>query len=155
MRVPAIRRERPEEVLVMKKRSGEKAGWVAGWAGGFVWVLILALLFLYRQNFAQGLAGVALTGIAAAAVLSCAPWRHPSTPYWKLMLAPYGLFLVAVAWAVWSFGGPEPLGFNWWNLLWLMPALSPFGFLGSTTWERSDARSGPAPDSDPTSRPRS
>ncbi len=112
----------------MKKRSGEKAGWVAGWAGGFVWVRILALLFLYRQNFAQGLAGVALTGIAAAAVLSCAPWRHPSTPYWKLMLAPYGLFLVAVAWAVWSFGGPEPLGFNWWNLLWLMPALSPFGF---------------------------
>jgi hypothetical protein len=137
----------------MKERTGEKAGWIAGWAGGFVWVLILALLFLYWRKFAQGFAGLALAGVAAAAVLSCAPWRHPSTPYWKLMLAPYGLFFVAVAWAVWSFG-PEPLGFTWWNLLWLIPALSPFGFLGSTTWEQGDAPPGPAPDSDPAPRRR-
>lgn len=119
----------------MKKRSGEKLGWIAGWSGTFIWVLILAGLFLYRHEFRQGVAGVALTTAAVASVLYCVPWRHPSTPYWKLMLAPYGLFFIAIAWAVWSFGGIESLGFNWLNLLWLVPALSPFGFLGNNRWD--------------------
>jgi hypothetical protein len=131
-----------------KKRTGEKAGWIGGWAGSFIWILILAGLFFYRQKFAQGVVGIALTGAAVVAVLYCAPWRHPSTSYWKLMLAPYGLFFIAVAWAVWSFGGIEVIGFNWWNLLWLLPTLSPFGFLSNRRWTESDALTDAAPDRD-------
>lgn len=132
----------------MKKRLGEKAGWIAGWTGGFIWVLFLAGLFFYRRKFGQGAAGVALTGVAVAAVLYWAPWRHPSTPYWKLMLAPYGLFFIAVAWAAWSLGGIESLGFNWLNLLWLIPALSPFGFLSANKWGQPDTQPAAAPDGD-------
>ena len=121
------------------KRTGEKAGWIGGWAGSFSWVLILAGLSFYRREFVQGAAGIALTGAAVTAVLYCAPWRHPSTPYWKLMLAPYGLFFTAIAWAVWSLGGIEALGFNGWNLLWLLPALSPFGLLSNRRWAESEA----------------
>jgi hypothetical protein len=64
------------------------------------------------------------------------------------MLAPYGLFFIAVAWADWSFGGIEALGFNWWDLLWLLPALSPFGFLSNKRWAESDAKPDVAPDGD-------
>jgi len=131
-----------------KKRTGEKAGWIGGWAGSFIWILILAGLFFYRQKFAQGVVGIALTGAAVVAAWYYAPWRHPSTPYWKLMLAPYGLFFIAVAWAAWSFGGIEVIGFNWWNLLWLLPALSPFGFLSNRRWTESDAQPDAAPDRD-------
>ena len=126
-------------------RKGEKAGWLAGWTGGFFWVPILAGVLVYRGKSGYGSAGMVLAGASVAAVLYCAPWRHPSTPYWKLMLAPYGMFFAAIAWAAWSFGGIEPLGFNWWNLLWLMPALSPFGFLGARKWEHSDAPPGGTP----------
>ena len=119
------------------KRAGEKAGWIGGWAGGFLWIPILAGLLVYRQQFGRGVLGISLTGAAVAAVLYFAPWRHPSTPYWKLVLAPYGLFFTAVAWAAWSFGGIEALGFNAWNLLWLLPALSPFGFLSNRRWAES------------------
>ncbi len=64
------------------------------------------------------------------------------------MLAPYGLFLIAVVWAAWSFGGIETLGFNWWNLLWLVPALSPIGLLGARRWAQSDTQPDAAPDGD-------
>lgn len=96
--------------------------------------------------------GVFLTGAAVVAVLYFTPWRHPSTSYWKLMLAPYGLFFIAVAWAAWSFGGIEVIGFNWWNLLWLLPALSPFGLLSNRKWAESDAQPGAAPDRGSASR---
>lgn len=135
----------------MKKRSGEKVGWIAGWGGGFIWVLILAGLFFYRHEFGQGVVGVVLTAVAVASVLYCAPWRHPSTPYWKLMLLPYCLFFIAIAWATWSFGGLEALGFNWLNLLWLVPALSPFGFLSNNRWEQFGAQPDAPRDGDSTS----
>lgn len=131
-----------------KNRIGEKAGWIGGWAAGFIWILILAGLFFYQQKFKQGVVGIALTGAAVASVLYYAPWRHPSTPYWKLMLAPYALFFIAVAWAVWAFSGIEVLGFNWWNLIWLLPALSPFGFLSNRIWAESNAQPGAASDGD-------
>ena len=130
----------------MNKRTGEKAGWLAGWLGGFIWVAILAGIFLHRQDFRHGSIGIVLCVIAIAAVLYCAPWQHPSTPYWKLMLAPYGLFFFAIAWAVWSFDGVESLGFNWLNMLWLVPALSPFGFLGKRRWAEVDGKQGASPD---------
>jgi len=120
--------------MMTKKRTGEKAGWIGGWAGGFIWILILVVLFFYRQKFVQGVIGAALIGTAIVTVLYYAPWRHPSTPYWKLMLAPYGLFFIAFAWAVLSLGDMEVFGLNWWNLLWLIPLLSPFGFLGNKRW---------------------
>lgn len=61
------------------------------------------------------------------------------------------LFFIAVAWAVWVFGGIEVFGFNWWNLLWLLPALGPFGFLSNRTWADSDTQPGATPEGNSTS----
>lgn len=118
----------------MKDRIGEKTGWTAGWIGGFIWVFILSIVFLFQGKSEQGLLGVALTGIAIISVVFFAPWRFSSTPYWKLMLAPYGVFVLSIAWAVWSYGGLGSAGLTWWNLLWLLPLLIPFGSLSKRKW---------------------
>jgi hypothetical protein len=118
----------------MTDRKGEKLGWTGGWLGGFVWVAILALVFLFQGRTAQGLVGLALTGAAAGVIIRCAPWRFPRTPYWRLMLAPYAAFFLSIAWAVWAYGGLAAVGLNWWNLAWLLPMLIPLGTLSKRTW---------------------
>jgi hypothetical protein len=121
----------------MRTRMGEKIGWVAGWTGGFIWVCVLSMVFLFQGRSEQGLLGAVLTGIAVLSILFFAPWRFPSTPYWKLMLAPYGVFFLSIAWAIWSYGGPGSAGLTWWNLLWFLPLLSPLGTLRKRKWADS------------------
>lgn len=123
----------------MNGRRGEKIGWTAGWMGGFIWVFILSCVFLFQGKSAQGASGIALTCIAVTSVVFFAPWRFPSTPYWKLMLAPYFMFFLSIAWAVWSYGGLESSGLTWWNLLWFLPLLFPFGSLSRRRWGDSNA----------------
>lgn len=127
-------------------RRGERLGWTWGWIGGFIWVAVLSLVFLVQRKVGPGLVGVLLTGAAVGIVLFVAPWRYPKTPYWKLMLGPYGMFFLAIAWAVWAFGGHESLDLNGWNLLWLIPALSPFGLLSNKRWEDSSGSPKEPPD---------
>jgi len=126
----------------VRKRIGEKIGWTAGWAGGFIWVLILSIVFLLQGRTEQGIFGIALVGTATYVIFYFSPWRFASTHYWKLMLAPYGMFLLSIAWAVWSYGGLGAIGLNWWNLLWLLPMLTPFGVLSKRKWTDSIAQQG-------------
>jgi membrane-bound ClpP family serine protease len=121
----------------MKDRLGEKIGWTAGWIGGFIWVFILSIVFLFQKKIEQGLLGMALIGVAIMTIVFFAPWRFPATPYWKLMLAPYGMFFLSIAWAIWSYGGLGPAGLTWWNLLWLLPLLMPFASLSKSKWADS------------------
>ncbi len=115
-------------------RRGEKIGWTAGWLGGFAWVAILAAVFLFRHRPLQGAAGLGLAVLALFAVLRFAPWRHPDTPYWKLMLPVYAVLFLAVAWAVWAFGGWGAIGLEWWNLSGFLPLLMPLGAVGRRSW---------------------
>lgn len=128
----------------MNDRRGEKIGWTAGWLGGFIWVLALAVVMVLQKKHAQGLLGLALAGAAAVAVVRITPWRFPKAPYWKLMLAPYGLFCLSVVWGVWAFGGLRGAGLTWWNLLWLAPLLLPIVGSGRRTWAGSGAQEGAA-----------
>lgn len=121
----------------MKDRMGEKIGWTAGWTGGFIWVLILSIVFLFQGKTEQGLLGIVLVLTSMFIIILFAPWRFSSTHYWKLMLAPYGMFFLSIVWAVWSYGGFGVIGLNWWNLLWLVPMLTPFGIVSKRKW--SDA----------------
>jgi len=138
-RAPVTRRRR-----TVNDRRGEKIGWTAGWLGGFIWVLALAVVMVLQKKHAQGLLGLALAGAAAVAVVRITPWRFPKAPYWKLMLAPYGLFCLSVVWGVWAFGGLRGAGLTWWNLLWLAPLLLPIVGSGRRTWAGSGAQEGAA-----------
>jgi hypothetical protein len=130
----------------MKDRIGERIGWTAGWLGGFIWVVVLSVVYLFQGKSEQGLLGMTLTGIAVLSVLFFAPWRFSSTPYWKLMLAPYSVFFLSIAWAIWSYGGLGSTGLTWWNLLWLLPLLLPFGSLSKRKWVYSIAQQDPPTD---------
>lgn len=127
----------------MASRRGEKIGWTVGWFGGFLWVAILSVIFLFQGKQFQGLLGLVLVAAAVAGVLILAPWRHPSTPYWKLMLLPYAMLFLSAVWAFRSFGGHQVSGFEWWSLSWLLPLLFPFGILSRRKWADSIAQ-GPA-----------
>jgi len=122
----------------MGNRWGEKIGWTAGWLGGFIWVAILSVVFLIQGNYAAGVIGLIVTGCAVAAIVLFSPWRHPTTPYWKLLLAPYSVFLLSIVWAIVSYGGLAASGLRWWNLFWLLPLLVPLGPLARRKWSDAD-----------------
>jgi hypothetical protein len=118
----------------MTERKGERIGWTCGWIGGFLWVGILGAVFLAQSKVVAGGSGLLIFAVAVWAVLRLAPWRHPKTPYWRLFLRLYALFLLTILWTVWAFGGlgGEPL--NGWMLLWMLPLFIPFVVSGRKTW---------------------
>lgn len=129
----------------MTARQGEKVGWIGGWLGGFVWLLLLVGVWLYQQKTTEALVGLLLLVLGVAAVVFLAPWRHPQTRQWKLLLPIYIVLFLAVVWAVRAYGGLQAMGLNWWSVFWAMPLLIPFFTLGQRTWNEdrlTDAASG-------------
>lgn len=118
----------------MQQRRGEQIGWLVGWAGAFLWIIALAVLFLARGQVIAGLIGLALAALGYGAVVLFRPWRYPHTRYWRLLLAPYLLLLVAVPWAVWGFGPEAAAELTWWHAMILLPVLSPFASIGWRRW---------------------
>ncbi len=121
-------------------RRGEKLGWNLGWMGGFIWVFVLAVVLFYQRKVLAGFGGILLVCAAVWTIRQSAPWRYSNTAYWKLMLGPYTVFFLSIVWAVWSFGGLEPLDLNWWNLLWIVPMLAPFGILSNRKWRDGESK---------------
>jgi hypothetical protein len=123
----------------MSERKQEKIGWVGGWLGGFIWVVILSVVLLFQGHNLEAGIGLLIAGISSAAILLFAPWRHPQTPYRRLMLPIYLLIMAAVGWAVWSWGGWREMGVtSWWSALILLPVLLPFWTVGNRRWEDVD-----------------
>ena len=116
------------------KRTGEKAGWIFGWLGGFLWVAVLAVIFLAQGRIVEGVVGLVLLLIAVFFAFVFAPWRHPAKPFWTLMLPLYLVFFAALAWGTSSFGGFKNSGLHWWHLFLIIPILSPLGAVGGRKW---------------------
>ena len=123
----------------MNNRRGEKIGWLGGWSGGFLWVVILAMVFAIQGRFTEAMASGAIAAMAFALIFATAPWKHPRTRYWKLMLPIYTMLVLSVAVLLWAFGSFEAAGFNQWSFFWLLPALTPFWIVGGRRWDESDA----------------
>ena len=122
----------------LQDRKGEKSGWIGGWLGGFVWVAILSIVLLFQGRVLAGIVGLVLFDAAAVLILAAAPWRHPDTPYWKLMMPVYVVFFAAIAWMMWSYGGPASLGLSPWSIFLVLPILIPFATAGRRRWNDSD-----------------
>ncbi|MFB3851894.1 MAG: hypothetical protein ACE14Q_08245 [Acidobacteriota bacterium] len=118
----------------MRERKGEKAGWTLGWCGGFLWVLILSIVFFLQHKILQGILGLTVVILALAVIWLFAPWKKPTTKFWILYLYPYAVFLISIVWVVWAYGGLKELGLNWWNVLWLLPMLTPIFSTGNRRW---------------------
>lgn len=118
----------------MRERTGEKLGWIGGWVGGFLWVLILSVIWLFRGRVLAAVLGALLVALAGVLIAVLAPWRHPATPYWRLLAPLYIPLALSVAWAVWSFGGTGQLGLSPWSVFMLLPLLLPLGTAGQRRW---------------------
>jgi len=116
-------------------RKGEKVGWIGGWYGGFLWLGVLSAVWLFQNKIYDGIIGIVLWIVASIAVIITAPWKHPETKYWKLMLPIYLLLLFSVAFSIHSLGGLENTGLKWTSFVWLIPCLIPFATVGGRTWE--------------------
>lgn len=122
----------------MQKRRGERVGWIAGWLGGFLWLLLLSVLWLVLGRITDGVLALVLFASGVAAVLTLAPWKHPETKYWKLMLPIYVILAASIGLFVWRGGGFGKLGLSPWSLFLLMPLLIPFATTGARRWKDGD-----------------
>ena len=123
----------------MGSRLGVKVDWIGGWIGAFLWVLIIAIVWLVQSKTPEGLAGLAVVSLAAVIIFATLPWRHPKTPFWKLMLPAYVVLGMSVPWAIWSFGTNES-GLTWWSIFWALPVLIPLTTIGRRRWSDPDPK---------------
>lgn len=126
----------------MNDRKGEKLGWTGGLTGGFIWVAVLGSVFFYQGKHLYGIVSFGLVAAAVFFIFRFTPWRYPNTPYWKLLLGPYAVFIVSVVWVVIGYGGMEILGLYWWNFLWLLGVLTPVFVLGKRKWSEHGGSAG-------------
>ena len=115
-------------------RKGEKIGWIGGWFGGFIWVGLLSAVWIFQNRISNGMLGIVLFIIAIILIIALAPWRHPNTKYWKLMLPIYLLFLISIAVVIYLYGGLRNGGLSWISFSWLIPSLIPFAIIGNRKW---------------------
>jgi hypothetical protein len=129
------------------ERTGEKIGWIGGWLGGFLWVLVLGIVFAVRGDWAIGATGIVIFLVAIAVVFLMAPWRHPETPYLRLLVPPYGALVGSIIWVVAAFDAFDRKGFDPWVLLCLVPAFLPLFTMSRRRWR--DGEAPPAAKQDP------
>ena len=119
------------------KRRGEKFGWIGGWLGGFLWLGLLSAVWLFQNKISDGMIGIAIFVVAIIAIIKTAPWKHPNTKYWKLMLPIYLLFFCSIVLSIYLYGGLESIGLKWTAFFWVIPCLIPFVTMGNRTWNSS------------------
>ncbi len=124
----------------VRHRRGEKIGWLVGWTGGFAWLAILSVFWLFQGETLHAAAGIGFVMIGGVSVLGLAPWKHPETKYWKLMLPLYGVLMGAAALVIRLEGGIERIGLDGWSLMAFLPLFLPFLTAGGRTWT-TDGRS--------------
>ena len=122
----------------MKNRRGEKLGWTFGLLGGTVWMFVLAASGLFGGNWRFGV--VALVGgcCVVGLVIRLAPWKHPTTQFWKLFVPPLALMILTAG--VLLSGWGHGLSLVDWTpglLLIVFPLLIPD--IRARRWEDGDA----------------
>jgi hypothetical protein len=115
-------------------RKGEKIGWIGGWFGGFIWLGLLSVVWIVQNKILNATLGILLFTVAIILIFTFAPWKHPNTKYWKLMLPIYSLFFISIASSIYLYGGLKSLGINWTSFLWIIPSLLPFVTTGNRKW---------------------
>jgi hypothetical protein len=119
-------------------RKGEKIGWIGGWLGGFLWLALLSVVWLFQHKISNGIIGIVVFIVTIIAITASAPWKHPNTKYWKLMLPIYLLFFISIALCIYLYGGLESIGLKWTAFFWIAPCLIPFMTVGRRTWNDTE-----------------
>jgi len=100
---------------------------------------LLSILWLVQGKIIRGVLGLGLFAVAILFIIVLAPWKHPETKYWKLMLPVYAILIASVGLYVWLEGVFGNLGLSWWSILYLTPLLIPFVTIGTRCWNDGKA----------------
>lgn len=122
-------------------RKGEKMGWIGGWSGGFIWLGLLSIVWVFQNKISNGMIGIMVFIVAITTIVATAPWRHPHTKYWKLMLPIYLLFFISIFLCIYLYGGLDSIGLKWTSFFWVIPCLIPFVTTGNRTWDSNAQQS--------------
>ena len=119
----------------MTQRTGEKAGWIGGWTGSFLWIFILSVIWLFQGHRVNGFSGIVLSAVAMVVIFLAAPWRHPDTPCWKLMLPLYACLFLSAALAFIHYRPfMDQMNENPLSWLWMIVLVIPLGTMGKRKW---------------------
>ncbi len=117
-------------------RSGEKWGWIGGWLGAFLWVLVMAIVWLFQGAWGYGLAGLAAFGLSVAVVAYFAPWKHPRVRYWKLLFPLYLMIVLCVALVLFRYRDSwAETSIRPWSLTPILLVFLPLLTISKKTWE--------------------
>ena len=119
------------------KRRGEKFGWIGGWFGSFVWLGLLSAIWLLQNKISEAMIGLSVFIVVIIVISMTAPWKHPNTEYWKLMLPIYSLFSCSIVLSIYLYGGLESIGLKWTSFFWVIPGFIPLVTAGNRTWNSS------------------
>jgi len=82
--------------MISGEDRGRRWGWSLGWFGSFLWIFALSGVWFVHGRTDLGGQGLAVGLLALYAIRHFAPWRHPDTKYWRLLLPLYGLLGLAM-----------------------------------------------------------
>lgn len=124
------------------ERRGEKWGWIGGWIGSFLWMPILGTVLLVQHGSSWTCLVSFFCSVAAFfSIFHFAPWRHPGTRMWKLMLPLYLLLIVGSIMLILSYEGISTR-----TLLPLLPGFLPIFMpvliIGKRRWLDGEAKKG-------------
>jgi len=117
------------------EQKGPKLGWTLGGLGALLWMLILAVVMLTKDNVGGAAAGIAFFLVGVLYLVIFAPWKYPHAPFWKI----YGGFLLIIILAAVAFiyfWYPEEFRSmsNLRTLLMLFPLFLPIFIMGKKNW---------------------
>ena len=105
----------------MNDRRGEKLGWTLGMLGSTAWMFILAPCAFFAGEWRIGAFALAAGLCVVVLVIQLAPWKHPTTRFWKLLLPPVAVMILAAGiLMVWAGHGHSPLGLGTCPLGWCL-----------------------------------
>jgi hypothetical protein len=116
------------------RRKGEKIGWLGGWLGSFFWLFLMGCVFVFQGRWFSAAVAMGLFVLAVVTIIFAAPWRHPHTPYRKLMGPVYLILFAALVFGIWTYRGFLGQEFNPLQLLSLTPILLPLILMWNKTW---------------------
>ncbi|MFP4475461.1 MAG: hypothetical protein ACLFOY_07850 [Desulfatibacillaceae bacterium] len=80
-----------------KREAGQRWGWLGGCLGASLWILVMAVLFLYLGSVPLGALYLALWAAAVAAAYFLRPWARPDTRVRWLYLVTAFVIIVPAA----------------------------------------------------------
>lgn len=110
-----------------------KLGWLSFAIAGVVWIIPFGIIWLIQGRSFFGAIAIALCFIAIVAIINFVPWKYPDTKFWKLLIPPYGMFILAILLLLYVLTRFKSLSEIQYGL-WLLPCFTPFFTLGYKTW---------------------